>query len=35
MDKDQSKLGDEVDTRINKQGIVCHCFSPDLTSKIT
>lgn len=30
MNPDQKGL--EVDTKINKQGIVCHCFSPDLKS---
>lgn len=31
MDKASGKL-EEVDARILKDGVVCHCFSPDLTS---
>ena len=34
MNKDQ-KASDEVDTRVHKEGVVCHCFSPDLKSNQT
>lgn len=29
---EEKKGMEEVDSKINKLGIVCHCFSPDLKS---